>query len=151
MMRTFILWAALAIAVAAPLAGNASACRARRGAECCHYAGGLASPSTTVLVRLPADAKVFFDDQPTTSTGPIRVFITPALEPGKDYTYQLKIEVVRGGKTATQTRTITVRAYSTTEVDFGPSTGGDAADSRGLPTLRDLPALPDSYFAQVEP
>src|SRR5262249_871346 len=52
----------------------------------------------TILVSLPADAKLFVDDAATTSTSTSRTFVTPALENGKTYGYTLKAEVVRDGK-----------------------------------------------------
>src|SRR5262249_29983293 len=43
-----------------------------------------------VQVRVPANATVWFDGEPTEQTGPYRRFWTPPLEPGKVYTYQVK-------------------------------------------------------------
>ncbi len=44
-----------------------------------------------ITIHLPADAKVFLDDTPTTSTGLTRTFLTPALTPGETYSYALKV------------------------------------------------------------
>jgi uncharacterized protein (TIGR03000 family) len=79
---------------------------------------GQSPTSATIVVTLPANARLYFNDVLTNETGPTRTFATPALESGVNYTYQLKVEVVRGGQTLTQTRKITVRAGQTTRVDF---------------------------------
>jgi uncharacterized protein (TIGR03000 family) len=72
--------------------------------------------SATIVVTLPADAKLTIDDNPTTSTSGSRVFVSPALPPGKEYHYTLKAEAVREGKPVKVERTIAVRAGETTPV-----------------------------------
>lgn len=52
----------------------------------------------TLVVELPADAKLLIDNEATTSTGSSRVFQSPVLNPGKEYHYTLKAEIVRNGK-----------------------------------------------------
>ena len=52
----------------------------------------------TIVVDLPADAKLLIDDKATTSTGANRVFQSPVLNPGKTYHYNFTAEVVREGK-----------------------------------------------------
>src|SRR5262249_30669126 len=42
-----------------------------------------------IRVRLPADAELFFDDYKTVSTGPVREFETPNLDPDRVCTYHL--------------------------------------------------------------
>jgi uncharacterized protein (TIGR03000 family) len=70
----------------------------------------------TILVSLPADAKLFVDDAATTSTTASRTFVTPALENGKTYGYTLKAEVVRDGKVVSTAKQIEVRAGATSTV-----------------------------------
>ncbi len=77
------------------------------------------STRATIIVKVPADAKVFFDDEPTRQIGTLRTFSTPALQPGKEYHYDLKIEVVRGGQVLSRTRQVAVRAGQDTRVDLG--------------------------------
>jgi uncharacterized protein (TIGR03000 family) len=82
------------------------------------------SPNATIVVSLPADAKLSIDDSPTTSTGPNRVFVSPALETDRDFHYTLKAEVVRDGRPITMQRQVTVRAGQETPVTFTlPATG----------------------------
>ncbi len=63
-----------------------------------------------LVVNLPADAKLTISEQPTVSTLSQRIFETPVLEPGKEYTYTLKAEVVRDGRVESTTHEVTVRA-----------------------------------------
>jgi uncharacterized protein (TIGR03000 family) len=72
----------------------------------------------TIIVNLPADAKLMFDDYATTSTSNVRTFQTPTLPMGKDFTYTLKAQLMVEGKPMTQTEKITVRAGEETKVMF---------------------------------
>lgn len=72
-----------------------------------------------LVVKLPADAKLFVDDvQTTTANKEVRQFRTPALAVGQEYSYTLRAEVVRDGKTYTDTKTVIVRAGATIETAF---------------------------------
>src|SRR4051794_31623791 len=46
--------------------------------------------SAAIRVKLPASAKLLFDDYQTQQTGGERLFETPPLEPGKTFQYTLK-------------------------------------------------------------
>jgi uncharacterized protein (TIGR03000 family) len=59
---------------------------------------------------LPSDARLFVDDQPTTSTSSRRVFESPKLEARNNYSYLLRAELQRDGQTYRQTKKIVVRA-----------------------------------------
>jgi uncharacterized protein (TIGR03000 family) len=81
----------------------------------------------TLVVRLPADARLTIDGYPPRSTSGTRWFVTPPLEPGRTFHYELRAEVERGGKRLTQTRQVAVRAgqESNVTIDFpGPSVAG---------------------------
>jgi uncharacterized protein (TIGR03000 family) len=71
-----------------------------------------ALPANTarIVVDLPADAKLFVDDQPTQSATSQRVFRTPTLEPQGNYYYDLRAEIVRDGKMHAQTKRVVIRA-----------------------------------------
>jgi uncharacterized protein (TIGR03000 family) len=71
-----------------------------------------------ILVRLPADATLTIDDQPTRSTSDQRLFFSPPLDVGKEYTYTLRAEVMRDGQPVASTRQITVRPGELTRVEF---------------------------------
>ena len=61
----------------------------------------------------------------TTSTSTTRVFSTPTLTPGKEFSYKLKAEVVRDGKARSVEQIVKVRAGETTPITLtiGEPTG----------------------------
>jgi uncharacterized protein (TIGR03000 family) len=75
----------------------------------------LAVPATLV-VTLPADAKLTIDDAATTSTSAIRVFTSPDLPRGKEFYYTVKADIVRNGQTITVKKQVLVRAGQETRV-----------------------------------
>src|SRR5262249_28668776 len=64
----------------------------------------------SIVVTLPAAAKLTFDDRPTTSTGNRRAFVSPALRVGQAYHYTLKAQVMREGKVVAVQKQVEVRA-----------------------------------------
>ncbi len=76
----------------------------------------------TIVVSLPADARLFVDGAPTNSTTENRSLVTPGLEFGSTYVYTVRAEVVRDGRTVEQTQQVLVRGGETTPVRFDFST-----------------------------
>jgi uncharacterized protein (TIGR03000 family) len=52
-----------------------------------------------LVVEVPADAKLYIDNQLMSVSGDRRTFLTPQLQPGQRYYYELRAEAVRGGET----------------------------------------------------
>src|SRR5262249_34540729 len=52
-------------------------------------AAAQADSTAHVTVRVPANAQLWFEGSPTTSTGPVREFQSPPLRPGR-YTYAIR-------------------------------------------------------------
>lgn len=77
----------------------------------------------TIIVRLPAEARLTIDGSPTTSTSAERTFVTPPLTPEKVYHYTLRAEMQRDGKPVTETRDVTVRAGRETRVNLDFNNG----------------------------
>jgi uncharacterized protein (TIGR03000 family) len=77
------------------------------------------SAAATIVVALPAEAKLTIDDNATTSTSERRVFVSPTLEAGQEYYYTLKAEF--NGQTKTER--VTVRAGEEVKVNiaFAPA------------------------------
>jgi uncharacterized protein (TIGR03000 family) len=71
-----------------------------------------------IVVRVPVGAKVFVEDRPTKQAGPERHFETAKLQPGRAYTYAIRAELDRDGRTLRETKRVTVRAGETTDVRF---------------------------------
>jgi uncharacterized protein (TIGR03000 family) len=69
-------------------------------------------------VRVPADAKIWFDDDPTKQTGAERQFVSPRLTPGKYYEYQIRAQWNQNGKKLDRTQRITFQAGDQIHLDF---------------------------------
>jgi uncharacterized protein (TIGR03000 family) len=82
-----------------------------------------ASPDTTanVTVHVPADARVWFDGAPTTSTGTVREFQSPPLASGSQSTYDVRAQWNENGHAVEQTRKVAVTAGGRVRVDFPKS------------------------------
>jgi uncharacterized protein (TIGR03000 family) len=76
------------------------------------------APRAQIVVDVPADAKLFVDDQPMKTTSSRRVFRTPILDPGQTYYYILRAEIVRDGKTQTATKRVIIRSGEEIETFF---------------------------------
>jgi uncharacterized protein (TIGR03000 family) len=70
---------------------------------------------------VPADAKLYIENQPTQLTGTRREFISPRLEAGKEYLYTLRAEVEKNGKRMSGTEELPVKAGDHRTVEFGQS------------------------------
>ena len=77
----------------------------------------IAAPAT-IVVSLPADAKLMVDGKATTSTSAVRTFVSPELTPGKSYYYTLKAEVVREGKPVVVEKRVDIAAGTKVNVSF---------------------------------
>jgi uncharacterized protein (TIGR03000 family) len=74
--------------------------------------------SARLIVQVPADARLYVDDQPMSTKSARRTFRTPELNPGQTYYYIVRAELVRDGKTYNQTRQILVRAGDEIQTSF---------------------------------
>lgn len=70
----------------------------------------------TIVVTLPADAKLMIDGAVTASTSATRTFNSPPLKTGQEFYYNLKAVVVRDGETISASSRITVRGGKETRV-----------------------------------
>ncbi len=87
-------------------------------------AAATTDPNAAVIdLRVPADAQVWFDGDPTNQRGPDRVFTSPALDPGKTYHYDVKARWTENGRPVERTRRVDVRAGQRTTVDFNQDHG----------------------------
>jgi uncharacterized protein (TIGR03000 family) len=71
-----------------------------------------------VTVNVPADAQVWFDDTPTTSTGATRQFDSPPLTPGGRYSYEIRASWKENGREVTRTQRVEVTAGAHASVSF---------------------------------
>jgi uncharacterized protein (TIGR03000 family) len=81
-------------------------------------------------LRVPADAEVWFDGEPTKQTGTLRHFTSPPLTPGKRFVYEIRARWTRDGKPAEETRRLHVHANEWLNLDFTkPPPEGSAASA----------------------
>lgn len=81
-------------------------------------AAGQDAAVARLTVTVPADARLYFDGQLTQQTGTTRSFVTPLLQGGQMYSYDLRADVVRNGQVVSQTQHVNVQAGSNLSVDF---------------------------------
>jgi uncharacterized protein (TIGR03000 family) len=86
---------------------------------------GMANPNAATLVVTGAqDATVTIGGLVSAAArGDTRVMVSPALEAGQVYEYDLTAEVVRDGQTVKLTRAVTVRPGETTQVNLDFAAG----------------------------
>jgi uncharacterized protein (TIGR03000 family) len=84
-----------------------------------------------INVTVPPDAEIWFDGAPTTQKGSVRQFVSPPISAGQNYSYQLNVRWLSGGRQVDETRRLSVRAGDRVSINFtGPS---DAATIRYAP------------------
>lgn len=78
-----------------------------------------ALPLTALLqVQVPADAEVWLEGQKMRSTGLMRLYRSPPLDPAKGYVYEVHARWLIDGKPVEDVRRVAVRAGATLFVDF---------------------------------
>jgi uncharacterized protein (TIGR03000 family) len=77
-----------------------------------------AARPAVVTVSLPADAALYIDNVQCPLTSASRTFQTPALDPGREYYYTVRAEIVRDGQRRTQSQRVTVGAGRQVSVEF---------------------------------
>lgn len=71
-----------------------------------------------ITVQLPKDAKLYVNDEWCPLQSASRSFDTPPLDPGREYRYTLKAEVMRDGRARVEKKTVAFRAGQPVTVDF---------------------------------
>jgi len=82
------------------------------------YNYGSLGNAALINVKVAPNATLTFDDQPTQQTGEFRQFMTPTLEPGKNFSYTVHAKWQDGGRDMDQSRKVSVRAGQQAQVDF---------------------------------
>jgi uncharacterized protein (TIGR03000 family) len=71
-----------------------------------------------ITVLLPADAELLFDGFAATQRGGERHFVTPALEVGKNYQYEVLARWQENGKSVEQRRMVDITGGADVRIDF---------------------------------
>jgi uncharacterized protein (TIGR03000 family) len=87
--------------------------------------------AAAIRVRVPADAELLFEGVRTSPVGPVRDFVTPPLEVGRDYRYSVVARWMDAGRETRESRDVLVRAGDRLSLDL------TVPES---PTLRTAPA-----------
>jgi uncharacterized protein (TIGR03000 family) len=81
-------------------------------------------------VSVPDDAKIYVNGQATSSTGDLRQYISRDLATGYNYTYEVRAEAIRDGRTVEQVKKIDLRAGETARLAF--DLGGNSSAETSL-------------------
>jgi uncharacterized protein (TIGR03000 family) len=81
----------------------------------------IAAPAVTratITVKIPAGATFVVNDKeiPVPAVNP--TFVTPPLEPGKDYFYNCTVKVVEDGKTVTKVKRVKIHAGELVQINY---------------------------------
>jgi uncharacterized protein (TIGR03000 family) len=71
---------------------------------------GSAAKGAKLIVDLPPDAKLFIDDRSMNVTSQHPIFMTPELQAGKTYYYDMRVEIIQGGKVVSDTKRVVFHA-----------------------------------------
>jgi len=88
-----------------------------------------------IRVLVPQNAEIWFDDNKTQQQGHERVFVSPPLEPGKTFHYNIRAEFNKDGQEQTVQRKVPVHAGDFFTVDLSQGQGMDTGTE---PMDRDL-------------
>ena len=79
---------------------------------------GSGSGTLKLTVNVPAEAKIFINGKATTTAASPRRYISRGLMPGYRYTYKVRAELLRDGKTLDQTKVVQLRAGEDADMSF---------------------------------
>jgi uncharacterized protein (TIGR03000 family) len=91
-----------------------------------------APSSASIAISVPANAKVYIDNNLMKSTSTERIFMSPLLEPGESYFYTVRVVIEKDGKEAEDVRKVIVRAGQRTELAFDRNLDRRRPDDRKL-------------------
>jgi len=85
-----------------------------------------------LTVSVPSDAKVTLNGLPTKSLGSERQYFWHGMVPGKTYTLEVRVDVVREGKIVTQKKTVSLTAgeHPRVALSFNPAATEGLASSK---------------------
>jgi uncharacterized protein (TIGR03000 family) len=75
--------------------------------------------AVTIQMHVPSDARVWIDGDATSQTGTEREYMSPAITPGKDYVYHIRVQWEVNNKMMESTRDVAVHAGDRIDLTFG--------------------------------
>jgi uncharacterized protein (TIGR03000 family) len=100
---------------------------------------GPPSGAALVIVKLPADAELWFDDTKTTQAGSYRRFVTPLLESSRRHIYTLRVRWNVQDAELTRVEKVQVEAGDRVTVNFLTTDSWTGVRAQTLPQPRKLP------------
>jgi len=98
-------------------------------------------------VKVPANAEVWFDGAKTNQGGTDRFFVSPPLNPGQTYSYDIRARWMDNGREVDRTQHVDVRPGENQVVDFSAS-GSRIQDRRDRPADATAPKANREEFRQ---
>jgi uncharacterized protein (TIGR03000 family) len=83
-----------------------------------------------ILLRVPANALVWFDGDPTRLKGTVRHYHSTPLAPYKSYSYEVRVRWMKGGKAVEETHRVRVRAGARVSLEVPRSEAGKPASTQ---------------------
>src|SRR5262249_7527584 len=77
-----------------------------------------APASTPIRIQVPAQARIWFDNQPTVQTGTVREFVASPLTPGREYSYTVRATWREGDREVARQRVVSFKAGDPVSIDF---------------------------------
>ena len=93
-------------------------------------------PRATVAVEIPAGATFTVNSQDIYVPPMDPVFVTPPLEPGRDYFYDCKVTVTRDGKNVTKTKRVRVHAGELVRINYNDMDSREQREAKEAPEDR---------------
>lgn len=93
----------------------------------------LPADAALISVVVPRDARVYVNGLLTKTPGAQRQYVSYGLRPGFSYTYEVRVEVTRNGRTLRDTKVVRVEVGQTRELAFNPIDETDARIASRLP------------------
>jgi uncharacterized protein (TIGR03000 family) len=94
------------------------------------------SPTAQVTVNVPPDAKVWFDDTLTKSTGAVRQYTTPPLSLGGQYSYDIRAQWTEDGREVTQSQKVQFNRGGQVVVNFPMPPATSSPETGPVPQKR---------------
>jgi uncharacterized protein (TIGR03000 family) len=128
-----------------PFGDNAAVLGQQSGVTQAMYQSGNAPARVLVIVPAP-DAQVFFGDTATQQTGTaMREFVSPPLEPGKQFQYEIRAQWKQGDQSKDEKKTVDVQAGSRVVVNFAQQQQGNMPMPSTQPPNQPSGTRPGAY------
>jgi uncharacterized protein (TIGR03000 family) len=95
-----------------------------------YFSPGVNDRQVLLEVRIPADADLLIGGQPTMQKGTLRRFVSPPIESGRTFTYDLAGKWMDNGQPVNRSKTVDVHAGEVVPVDLTQASAGQQTKDR---------------------